>query len=136
MRDDDANMESGELDRELDREIDHLISTKSDKVKWTSRVFGLSPTPYRIVLANARHRLTTLLSSLLRQLVFVTGLSSIVYGVWLFSHPLGFIVGGVILVLAAFVLDRGHQRVLEAGTPSGIAEQGYRQQELVDDLER
>jgi hypothetical protein len=45
-----------------------------------------------------------LLIAILTQLFFVLGLASVVYGVWLWSHPLAFVLGGTLVASIAFLI--------------------------------
>ena len=47
-----------------------------------------------------------LLSKMLTQCAYWIGLAVIVYGCWLIYRPLGFVMGGLFLILIAFLIDR------------------------------
>ncbi len=44
-----------------------------------------------------------------RLLLDAAGVGLVAYGTWLYSVPLGFVVGGVLLILASFALSKGSQ---------------------------
>lgn len=44
--------------------------------------------------------------TVLIHLLYLLGLACAVYGVWLIYHPAGWVVGGVLLVVFAMLIDR------------------------------
>ena len=47
------------------------------------------------------------MKSILAGLVFLAGLGLFAYGCWLAWHPLGFIMGGLVLTAGALFFERG-----------------------------
>src|SRR5690242_6370570 len=48
--------------------------------------------------------------SILCHLLYLAGIFAFTYGVWLAWHPAGFMIGGILVVLTAFVIDREQSR--------------------------
>lgn len=54
--------------------------------------------------------MTHLLLRIACNIVFLAGFAGLVYGLWLAWHPLGFILGGLLLAAGAFFYEYNLQR--------------------------
>lgn len=59
----------------------------------------------KLIVAGARGALA-LVPVLLRDLIALAGAGSVAYGTWLIFEPAGFIVGGLLLIMAAVLAQR------------------------------